>query len=411
MNSSDFTDIPNPFASASMGRQHPRRRAAKAALKFFLLIGVCSAMVLGISIGGKQFLLNRLTANFDSLGSIEKQNRLAQLAQFGPAAIGVLTEAMLCDDIDVARTAYDLLCDLQNDWTVLSLSVQQSRHAQLVEAVRGIAIQLPDDRTGWASTLLQQTISEIVQRRDADSRALYVNANKTLAMLTLADRSGPSVLADEPLDPLKPSRLMVQSQPLPLDAIVSQEPVDEVREDPPPSIYRSASSRLQTVAPETTIVLRDVAADTSPTVESRETSFQVNQVQSTQPLVDSAMAAYDDPSVMTWLSSDHENLRQQAKLELMSRGYDERELSLADRIAKADVPARLELVDMISREPSIDPRPWLWMMSRDPHRDVRLRVISVVATMNDPGARRHLQDLLADERDPVAAARIRRVLQ
>jgi hypothetical protein len=70
----------------------------------------------------------------------------------------------------------------------------------------------------------------------------------------------------------------------------------------------------------------------------------------------------------------------------------------------------MQLVDAISRSSAIDPRPWLLMMLDDESRDVKLRVISVLATMNDPGVSQRLKMHLVDERDPTVAARIRRVL-
>jgi hypothetical protein len=68
------------------------------------------------------------------------------------------------------------------------------------------------------------------------------------------------------------------------------------------------------------------------------------------------------------------------------------------------------LIDAIARSQSIDPRPWLLMMLEDESRDVKLRVVSVLATMNDPGVSQRLRMHLIDEHDPTVAARIRRVL-
>jgi hypothetical protein len=426
MQSSDFSDFPNPFAAVKVRQPRPRKAALFRATRFLIMVAVCFAIVLGFSIGSKRYLLYRLTADFDSQSPAEQQHRVIQLAQLGPAALGTLVETMLCENLDVARTAYDQILGLQNEWTVLPMPTRRVRHDQMVAAIESIAVRLPDDRTGWAATLLQQTIAEFVGASDARSRDLYARTNQTLDMLTLADRGGPSVLTDQPIDPAQPQRLRVAPSPLPVAASNADWVQWPPTETPTPSIYKSAAAKLQAVAPEEAVVLRPVESEqvdsqsiatanmpASPSMSPSkpatvETSFQIQPVQATQAITDSPMSAYDDASVLRWLSSGHAALREKATLELMSRGYSDRELSLAGRIAGADVATRCELVDLIAREPSIDPRPWLFMLSRDEHREVRLRVASVIATMDDPEARDFLQTWMIEETDPSVAARIRR---
>ncbi len=420
MQSDDFSDLPNPFAAVSLRQARPRKVALIRSLKFFALVLVCFAIVLGISVGSKQYLMHRLLADFDNQSPAEQRHRIVQIAQFGPAAIGPLVEKTLCSDVDVARTAYDQIRAAQNEWTVLPPATRRLRHDQMVAAIADIAVRMPDDRSGWAVTLLQQTITEFVSEPDSSSRSLYARTNQTLDQFSLSTRNGGSVMTDQPLDSGDPRRLRVTPSPLPVAAANQQWVEWPPSEEPAPSIYRSAATKLQPIAPEETVVLRpinpqpELIAASEPEMSEPatvETSFQIHQVQSTQPLTESPMGAYDDPSVMRWLSSGHAALREQATLELMSRGYSKRELSLVDRIAGADVATRCELVDLIAREPSIDPRPWLWMLSRDEHRDVRLRVVSVIATMNDPEANDFLQSWMIEETDPSVAARIRRVLK
>ncbi|TWU48467.1 hypothetical protein [Rubripirellula reticaptiva] len=414
MNSADFSNVPNPFAMVGQAPVRPRRTALWSSLKFLVLVAVCFAIVLAISFGSKRFLLHRLLSDFDSVGALEQQSRLVQLAEMGTPAIVPLVEAMTNENIEVARSAFELLHGLQNDWTVLDVATQQTRHRELVAAVESIAPRISDDRTGWAASLLQQTISDFVTREDSPSRDLYASANETLEMLTLSGRPGPSVLADKPLDPMSPQRLQVRSRPLPVQTI------EEETNPPSASIYKSASMRLQPLPPDAEVELRDIDEYVPVVVEKpvapRETVYHVQPAQSIAPVVEDTivstpMEAYDDVSVIHWLASDQNKLREQARLELMSRGYTERELSLATRISAADVPTRMQLVDMIAAEPSIDPRPWLFMMSRDTSRDVRLRVVAVIATMNDAAAKSHLQKLMIEETDPHVATRIRKALE
>ena len=115
-------------------------------------------------------------------------------------------------------------------------------------------------------------------------------------------------------------------------------------------------------------------------------------------------------SIIHWLGSPHQALREKAKLELMRRGYDGGQISLATQIASGDVSTRKALVDAIARSDSLDPRPWLLFLLDDESREVKLRAISVLATMNDPAISAELRARLSDQGDPIVAARLRRVL-
>jgi hypothetical protein len=127
-------------------------------------------------------------------------------------------------------------------------------------------------------------------------------------------------------------------------------------------------------------------------------------------MVDSPMGAFDDASVMRWLGSPHAALREKAKLELVSRGFDGTAIAIATRIYTGDVNEKIELVDALVGTSVIDPRPWLLLLLQDSDRDVRSRTISSLGSMDDPAITARLQSHLAQENDPAVASRIRRVL-
>ncbi len=58
----------------------------------------------------------------------------------------------------------------------------------------------------------------------------------------------------------------------------------------------------------------------------------------------------------------------------------------------------------------LGPRPWLLLFLDDSDRDVRLRTVASLGSMDDPAIAVRLQTQLGDERDPAVASRIRRVL-
>jgi hypothetical protein len=429
----DFGDLSdNPFALELSKPKHSRRKSVVSALKFLLLVAGCLAVTLLISSQSRRWLVHRLTHDFDSLSGQAKQARLIQIADLDALAIEPLVKALADDDMNVARTAYELLRQSQTSWTVLEHGEQQRRHASMVEALASIAIHMPDDRTGWGTSLLQQTILATVERQDDQSTDLYRDATHAIELLSLSDRSGPSILSAQPLDPLTPKRLTIRSEPLPLSfsglesdsqvtetpqpastsTIVSRSSSTDSSQPPQstdPSVYRSSTVRLQPIDPDEPVILRDLE-------QPRETSYQTgdhqqaDEIQSVAHLVDSPMETFDNKSVMHWLGSPQQVLRDKARLELISRGFDDTQLHIATQIASGDVQSRIALIDSIARSDSIDPRPWLLMMLSDKSRDVKLRVISVLATMKDPDVSSQLRMHLVDERDPTVAFRIRRVL-
>jgi hypothetical protein len=423
MDFGDYSD--NPFSLERTTPHRSKRKAVISALKFLLLVVVCLAFTVVVGSQSRKLVLHHLTHDLDSLSAKDKQARLTQIADLGTLGIEPLVMTLADNNVDVARAAFELLSQSQNEWTVLDRRDLQSRHGMMVDAIRLVAIRIPDDRTGWGTSLLQQTIVATVDRRDDQSRALYRNAMEAMDLLMISDRAGPSILSDEELDPLTPRRLIVRAEPLPVSAV---DPVDQwtagtpLREeavamqtdkaDPSespqsvveaPSVYKSSSTSLQPTKSGEAVILRDVS-------ELRETALPTMDIRPVTHLVDSPMETFDDRSVIHWLASPDPEFREKARLELMSRGYDDAQIAIATQIASGDTRTRKDLIDSIVHSNDIDPRPWLLMMLSDDSRDVKLRVISVLATMNDPDVTQRLRMHLVDERDPTVEARIRRVL-
>ncbi|MEM1069845.1 MAG: HEAT repeat domain-containing protein [Planctomycetota bacterium] len=442
MDVGDLSD--NPFSIDLVQSGRGKRHAVKSAVKLLVIVAVGFSITLAVTQFTPRWLVQYYSRDFDSLPSEEKRSRLLQLADLGQLAIPSLVNALADSDPEVARTAHDLLSENQNSWTVLPEDKLRQCHSTLARSIQDIAVYLPDDRTGWASSLLQQTIQYSVSRRDEPSRLLYDEANHALEMLAISDRAGPSILSDEPLDESDSRLLVVQSDPLPVnetqsgrwtdwppptargDAVTSNRPgqtsnSDETTSAKPatseiaesPSVYRSSSARLRPVDPNQPVILHDINA--SPIADTRtqvaaDAGRSVMTIQQASNVVDSPMGSFDDRSVMHWLGSQHRELREKARNELVSRGFKEHEITIATQIVSGDLQTRLALIDAIARSNELDPRPWLLMFLKDESRDVKLRAVSVLATMKDPGIKQQLQLRVTEERDPTVAARIRRVL-
>ena len=473
----DPASTPNPFAIDLDRRRRRGTRSIWSAAKWLLAVAAVFAAVVVIGSESRRWLLGRLTDDFAELDADEKRRRLAQISEFDEPALPHLVAALTERDVAVARTAYEALRRLQNEWTTLDRVEMLRRHRVLVDEIDSVAIQVPDDRTGWLSGLLQQTMLETVSQADSESRQLHRRSADVMGRLALAERPGPSVLSGPPAetsaasrnDPegsRAPVRISARAQPLPVEdgdgewtdwppeSTSSRPPVpngpggyagpatggatvrdagnrtsdeaDGGREadagkklpaEPSPSIYQS-SVRLQAVPRARQMELRPIG-------EPRATSFrdapqgeakdggpaaEADLVRPANQLVDSPLQTLDDRSVMHWLGSGQPSLRDQATEELRRRGYGDEALSLASQIAAENPRTRLAAVEALTRSRRLDPRPWLLMMLDDPNRDVKLRVISALATLGDPAVDQRLRTRLAEEQDPAVVAGIRRVL-
>jgi len=469
----EFGDLSeNPFARVSHKAKTSRRRALLRAFQVFVLVSVATGGILLLANQSKRWLVGRLTADFETLGKTEKVARLKQLADLGVFSVEPLVNSMTDQDDGVARSGYALLRAAQNNWTVLPAEEEASRHELLVDSLKGIAIKLPDHRTGWGTSLLQQTLMFAAEHPDVTG-SLPERASQAINLLALSGRPTRSGATDDP-GVAQAGRLDVEGGPLPVDAV---QPVDEWTTWPPnqlaareiggraavatkspefdsvpasslrsdqaagsgrvafeagtaPTVYKSGANRLQVVGENEVVQLAEVGnsenhweplqaaagAGKEPSMINQPvhradlSSSPALDANAQVALVDSPMGTFDDASVMRWLGSPHAALREKAKLELVSRGFDGTAIAIATRIYTGDVDEKIELVDALAGTSVIDPRPWLLLLLQDSDRDVRSRTISSLGSMDDPAITASLQSHLAQERDPAVASRIRRVL-
>lgn len=441
----EFGDLSeNPFSVELTRPARNKRSAVKSAVKLLLIVAAGFSLTLAVTRFTPRWLVQQYTDEFESQTAEEKRRRLVQLADLGEVSIEAMVRALADPDSEVARMAFDLLVKTQNDWTVMTESQKHRCHSTLARSIQDIAVHLPDDRTGWVSTLLQETIQTTVNRRDEASRSLFDEASRTMDMLALSTRPGPSILDNETVNSAESRLLVVRNKPLPvaptengqwtdwpppaqsnLDRSVGENNQPQTDTSNPastsssqeqlaesPSVYRSSSTKLRPVGPDQPVILHDIdgkgIADSA--TESLANQSSSTTIQQASHDIDAPLGTFDDRSVMHWLGSEHRELRLKARDELIRRGFREQELSIATQIVSGDRQTRLALVDAISRYDRIDPRPWLLMLLDDESRDVKLRAISVLATMNDPSVLQRLRIRVTEERDPTVAARIRRVL-
>lgn len=463
MNGPPIDDLPNPFAEVfanadegkaakptrSFGRvvaepnrtgRHPGNRLGSL-LKRLVLIAGGLALILTLANRGPGWLAAYLMKDFDGMTVTQQQNRLIQVASLGIAGIDPLVAQLPSADRQRSQLANTLLTDLQNTWITLDPDDRHRRHGRLVDSIDGLAEQLDDSQISMAVRLISQSRLAGVGHDGEEAAFLVRRCDDLLDRLTFSSRSGPSVLDDEVVDPRSPTRLVVRPRTIAAEPVNSRDPgatgnglqdPSAGRSDPPMRILRSGSGGLQPIAPDDPIVLKDIHHDATPAspkppqrmTDSPEVSPNVSVVSapdpvtatkpvilaSSPPISASPVETFVDESIFPILHHDDPSLREAAEIELRSRGYQSDDLHLAAMAGSPDVADRLALVDHLAGPEPVDPRPWLRRLLSDSHRDVRLRTISVIASIDDPNASSLLRLHLTSEQDPVVAARLRRIL-
>jgi hypothetical protein len=110
------------------------------------------------------------------------------------------------------------------------------------------------------------------------------------------------------------------------------------------------------------------------------------------------------------LESAHDRVVAEAMEVLESRGIQPQHLELAMALARGSREERLQGLETLKSDESLQPLPWLvWMAQCDDH-EVRLRAIAMLGSMPDEEALRKLRLLKQRENDHRVAERITHVL-
>ncbi len=414
----------NPFRVPPEVVPSSRKRAFYSALKVCLVAACALVVTMVLATQSGRWLFYRLTADYASLPAQAQSLRLVEVAGLGEIGIPFLTTQLAADDASVARQAYDSLAEEQRQWALLSESQCRTRHELFIAALHEVIDDIEDERFGWVTSLLQQTIVEHVPQSDIASRHLHLDAADLMARLSISTRPDiriASVTSDET------QGLVIRPQPLAVDTAADagtwtdwpprDEPESTPASDDAPSIYRSGtkSRGVPPLAPQDpqSVSLKPFR-QSEPVDEIRphpEANDEVDLVETATHEMEAPLETYNIRSVIYWLASTDHELRRQAELELLRRGLDANQIAIAKSLSLGDVQDRLATIERIVHDDTLDPRPWLMWLLDDEHRDVKLHVINILATVPDPAVRTALRDRIATENDLTVAARIRRVLE
>jgi hypothetical protein len=114
--------------------------------------------------------------------------------------------------------------------------------------------------------------------------------------------------------------------------------------------------------------------------------------------------------VLRLLESSQDRLVVHAVSELESRGFKTEHVELAMELARGTSAERLRAMDSLTRDPELNPVPWLVWMAESGDREARLRAVSMLGATADQEALRKLRLLKQREVDQRVADQITQVL-
>jgi hypothetical protein len=425
-----------------------KSRFLRAAKTLLATLALTLILLSGVFFG-KQFLLSRLVADFDSLDATNKQTRLIQIASFGTDAVQPLAEKLFSDDDAVSETAFTLLQKFQNDSITLKPDASYAVHRRLIASIATTSQSRQHappttQQLARARELIRQTVlafspnavpdavataqPSTVATTGGDVPALLVSANRLLSELG-THLNNPAIIVSSGVKISPPSQALSVSSAgrdagwtdwpppsrLPAAQIIrSGTKPEQLGSLESSELPDADSGGLQSVPRGVTVPLGDVASSPSitsppqPVLAARPPVGRVLHM--TSHLVDSPLEALSDETVVRHLANPDSMLASRARSELVARGFSGNQLEMATALAAAGPEDRMRLADALIDSPELKSGPWLSMLLDDPDRRVRLHVASTLATTQDSAVMERLRQRLAREEDAHVAFRLRRIL-
>jgi hypothetical protein len=436
-------DTPNPFSVALPPSNAAKQRFAHA-LQFLGIAAGVTAIWLLATVYGKQYLLNQLVRELPTLNATDKGERLIQIAGFGIDSIEPLTGSLLDEEDAVSEVAFGLLNQLQNDWTTLSPELAARSHQKLVDGIRkNLKTRTPDEwtprQTARTRSLLRQTMLEFADTKTlGDSQSseefqrLIASVSKgsreTLAQLdqpklTLAKtpvtstdaNELPSADTDSMWTDWPPSRPVeiIRSGTSNSQAVQVRETATRLQSQPTNASQAEVGGQLESVPDGVTVPLTQVPNSTSPSNAQQPRlakSADGRVLRVNAELTASPFTAMDDETILRHLGNPNASLAEQARAELIERGFSKVQLEFGTAIAVAEPKDRITLIDSMLQAGGLNAWPWLSMLLDDSDRHVRLHVVSILAPSKNRTVQQRLHERLKVESDLHVATKIRKVL-
>jgi len=400
--------LENPFAVKQ--RRGPSRLLS-GAKGLAMVAGLFAALVVAQA-QSRRWLLNRWVSGFAELPVAEQVERLLQIDALGDIAIETVARRLAATEESVAATAYELLREHLNGWSTRDSEDLGRAHKNMIAGLEEIAAELSGQRARWAKELLNQSVVECVDRNSVPMDQAYQAAIRVLAILTptspLETASNQIVATDSEANNLDAELQYQHPRLVPL-------PVRMQNVEAPASAGRLRTTLVLPASTSTVSTAQREPEDANiavPVAMRETTASDVRQaiIQPVRHLTNSSLETFDTKSVIMLLGNSSAAIRDQAAVELVRRNLSNEEIRVANQLASPIVDVRLGLLESIANRTDIDPRPWLLWLAEDTNREVRMRAISSLATMNDGAVKQSLRQRLTSEHDPTVIAHIRRIV-
>jgi len=213
----------------------------------------------------------------------------------------------------------------------------------------------------------------------------------------------PPTASSDPMPPPMPKLARPTWRASPADMPVARETVSAGNTTP------DLANGVRPVPDGETIALSSPhQADRHPFVDAPHPNPGISQTAAN--LTQSPMTAMATETILQHLGHPEPQIARWAEEELRQRGMGQIQLRFARQMVTARPADRITLVDSLMAESTENLYPWLAIALEDADRSVRLHVVSKLATVDQPEAKRLLQLRLQQEDDPQVATRIRQAL-
>ena len=402
----------NPFA---VKRRQGSSRLLSGA-KGLAMVAVLFAVLIVAQAQSRRWLLERWVNGFADLPVTEQVQRLLQIDALGDIATETIARRLAASEDSVAATAYELLRGHLNAWSSRDSESLGLAHKNMINGLEAIAPELSGERARWAKELLNQTLLECVDRESEQMDKAYQAANRVLAILTPTsplETTPSNTIASNDSNPATPAADSAYQHPrlvpLPVRMQNAEQSTAVEPSRPAPELVEIASE-VHSMQNKPLAIMPARIIDTSASVKPTPGKIDNEVIQPVRHLTHSSFEAFDTKSVITLLGNSQADLRDQAVEELVRRGLSNEEIRVANQLASPVVEVRIGLLESIANRRDIDPRPWLLWLAEDSNREVRLRAISSLGTMNDGSIKQSLRQRLTSEHDPAVIAQIRRIV-
>jgi hypothetical protein len=168
---------------------------------------------------------------------------------------------------------------------------------------------------------------------------------------------------------------------------------------------RLAGNHSAQPLPATTNPLRTASASDSATAsdEAGKSDDGDRTARATRSAANRFASLLHDQSVVelcSMLHAEEPQILDGAAAELKRRGLSPRLVELGKRLTDPDPKERRHWAELLPRMSGIDAKPWLLWLSHDQDPDVRLAVVTLMATSGDPDMLNRVSQMGRDDDDP-----------